>query len=109
MKFLVDAQLPPLLALRLRELGYSVAHVEDVALRNADDGSIRTYAEQEGCVLITKDRDFVPVGSARTERIQIVWVRTGNVSNRVLLARFSANWTAILEHLKGGSQIVELR
>jgi predicted nuclease of predicted toxin-antitoxin system len=37
-KFLVDAQLPSALAGWLREVGHEAAHVEDVGLREADDG-----------------------------------------------------------------------
>jgi predicted nuclease of predicted toxin-antitoxin system len=35
-------------------------------------------------VLITKDKDFVPAESPRPQ-FQVVWIRTGNVPNRVLI------------------------
>ena len=109
MKFLVDAQLPPSLAQWLRGTGADAAHVEQSDLRDASDNIIRDYAVQNGYVLVTKDRDFVPVNRSRQSGLQVVWIRTGNVSNRVLLDRLAAGWPRILAHLEAGATIVELR
>ena len=47
-------------------------------------------------------------GSPR-QRSQVVWIRTGNVSNRVLIGRLEAGWRSVLTHLEDGASIVELR
>ncbi len=109
MKFVIDAQLLPALAQRLRAAGHVETHVEDLALRNADDEAIREYAIRNGCVLVTKDRDFVPVGSFASESLQVLWIRTGNVSNRILYSRLEAGWARVIEHLEASARIVELR
>jgi len=83
-KFVVDAQLPPSLAQWLR-------------------------AAAQGFILVTKDRDFVPSGGSHLSGLQIIWIRTGNVANRVLLDRLAAGWQRILEHLPAGGRVVELR
>jgi len=83
--------------------------VEDVALRNAEDEAIRDYATLNNFVLMTKDRDFVPAGTPLAEQLQIVWIRTGNISNRALLRRLEASWPRVVGHLEAGAQIVELR
>ena len=106
MKFLVDAQLPSALADWLRKTGHDAQHVQDVALRDADDAAIRAYAGKAGAVLITKDRDFVSTGQTP---VQVVWVRTGNVGTRVLIERFVGALPQVLAHLKDGAQLVELR
>ena len=108
MKFLVDAQLPPSLAEWLRIAGCEAIHVEEAGLRDAVDSAISEYAVNQGYVLITKDRDFVLAGSPR-QRSQVVWIRTGNVSNRVLIGRLEAGWRSVLTHLEDGASIVELR
>jgi predicted nuclease of predicted toxin-antitoxin system len=108
-KFLVDAQLPPSLAQWLQGAGYEAGHVEDVGLRNADDGAIRGYAILNGFVLMTKDRDFVAADTTSPEHLQVIWIRTGNISNRILFQRLEAGWSDVVGHLEAGAKIVELR
>ena len=60
MKFLVDAQLPRLLAFRLREAGNDAVHTLDLSAGNrTTDVEILAIAYREGRVIITKDADFV--------------------------------------------------
>lgn len=108
MKFLIDAQLPPALAVWLRVRGHDATHVEDAGLRESDDADVRRFAETHGSVIVTKDRDFVsPPASGQPP--PIVWVRTGNVPTRVLFERFEANWTRVEEYLAQGFLVVEIR
>ncbi|HEY5047159.1 MAG TPA: DUF5615 family PIN-like protein [Rhizomicrobium sp.] len=109
MKFLIDAQLPPSLVQWLRSVGCEAEHVEEMALRNAEDRAIRDHAVSNGFVLLTKDRDFVPAAESTATDLQVVWIRTGNISNRVLFQRLAADWTRVLAHLETGVRIVELR
>ena len=109
MKFLVDAQLPPSLAHWLRENGNEATHVEEAGLRDAVDDVVREHAIAQGYVLVTKDNDFAPAKESRQSRLQVIWIRTGNVSNSVLFARLAAGWPRIVAHLEGGARIVELR
>lgn len=106
MKFLVDAQLPPMLAEWLRSAGHDAQHVQDVGLRDADDASIRAYASKIGAVIITKDRDFTPTGETGCK---VIWVRTGNISTRALIDRVEAALPQLIGHLDKGVQLVELR
>jgi len=105
-KFLIDAQLPPMLAEWLRKAGHDALHVQEVNLRDADDAVIRAYASRDGSILITKDRDFTPTDAAA---IQIIWVRTGNIGTRALIDRVEAALPRILAHLADGARLVELR
>jgi predicted nuclease of predicted toxin-antitoxin system len=108
-KFLVDAQLPPSLAQWLRVTGADAAHVEQAGLRDAADPEIRDYAATQGYVLVTKDKDFLPSSGSPLSGLQIVWIRTGNISNRLLLDRLAASWQRIVAHLETGVRVVELR
>jgi len=47
-KFIVDNQLPVVLATYLRERGFDCQHVLDVGLTQALDSEICAYAEPEG-------------------------------------------------------------
>ena len=72
LKFLVDAQLPPALARWLRDQGYQAAHVQDVGLRDAEDGPIEAHALGAGAVIVTKDDDY----AARAARMATPAVAT---------------------------------
>ncbi len=93
----------------LRAAGTDAAHVEQAGLRDATDQTIRDYAAAQGLILVTKDRDFVPSGGSHLSALQIIWIRTGNVSNRVLLDRLAAGWKRIHEHLEADARVIELR
>lgn len=58
MRFLVDAQLPPILARWLSDQGHPADHVMDVGLDRAKDKALWNHAKSTGAVLITKDEDF---------------------------------------------------
>lgn len=108
MRFIVDQQLPPLLAERLRARGLDAIHVRELGLSGASDTEIWSEARRDGAVVISRDEDFV----ARTRRpggARLVWVRLGNSSNPALLAAVEAGWTEITGRLDAGETLVELR
>jgi predicted nuclease of predicted toxin-antitoxin system len=82
--FLVDAQLPPALARWLAEAAHEAEHVEDVGLRDADDGAIGAHALQSGAVIVTYDEDFAARSVQSVTGPIIVWLRVGRTTNRVL-------------------------
>lgn len=108
MKFPVDAQLPPALTAWLRGKGHDAVHVDIVGLRDVDDADVSKFAEAEGAIVVTKDRDFVApslIGSSPP----IVWVRTGNAPTHEILETFDANWREVEAYLAQGFLIVEVR
>ncbi len=58
MRYLIDAQLPPALALLLVRHGHTAEHVAAIGLRHADDSLIWDHALAHQAILITKDEDF---------------------------------------------------
>jgi predicted nuclease of predicted toxin-antitoxin system len=90
----------------LRKAGPEAQHVQEVNLRDADDAAIRAYANRNGAVVFTKDRDFAPTGEPA---IKVIWVRTGNVGTRALLDRVEAALPQLIGHLNEGAELVELR
>ena len=73
MNFLVDAQVPPVLAGWQRKIGHEAEHVHEVGLGGADDLTIRAYAIQSGAVVITKDRDSHLPGNRRPKSFGCGW------------------------------------
>jgi predicted nuclease of predicted toxin-antitoxin system len=108
MRFLVDAQLPPALAWRLKELGHEAEHVYDIGMHAASDLAIWRKAAEIGAVIVTKDEDFVQIGKSSIGP-KVVWLRLGNVSRKALLAKISEFLPQILEAIEGGECVIEIR
>jgi predicted nuclease of predicted toxin-antitoxin system len=106
-RFLIDAQLPPKLCGWLAEHGHSAVHVSDVLTGQAPDSWVVNHARQQAMVLVTKDDDFVlrhpPTDYA------LVWLRCGNMSNRLLRAWLDTRWAAIEAKLDEGERVIEVR
>jgi len=58
LRFLVDANLSPRVAARLRLEGHDVAHVGDVGLLTADDETILAHASRDERTIVSADADF---------------------------------------------------
>jgi predicted nuclease of predicted toxin-antitoxin system len=105
-RFLVDEQLPPALARWLGDRGHAAVHVRDVGLSTATDAAIWRFAVEGEFVIVSKDEDFV----ARRNRElgpAIVWLRLGNATRRVLIARAEQIWDDVVGWLERGETIVE--
>ena len=61
MKFLLDENLSPLRAEKMRALGYDAVSVVELSLSGADDPVVRAAAIESGRILITLDGDFANV------------------------------------------------
>jgi len=107
-RFLVDAQLPPVLTAWLREAGHEAEHIEDVGLREADDRPIGAYALKVGAIIVTKDEDFAERSSRETNGPVIIWPRIGNSTNRVLRAWIEPRLTGIMELVGQGHRLIEV-
>jgi predicted nuclease of predicted toxin-antitoxin system len=109
MRFLVDAQLPPALAVWFGERGHSSAAVRDVGLKSSDDGSIRNFALRRGWVLVTKDDDFVMANLGLHEGPVVVWLRIGNCTNKALFSWLETLLPEIVRQIESGQRVVEVR
>jgi predicted nuclease of predicted toxin-antitoxin system len=106
--FLIDAQLPPGLAIFLTEHGHEATHVFDVGLTRASDRDIWSHAAATGAVLITKDEDFVTMRALDDSGPAVIWIRIGNTTKRVLIGCFADNLQTILASLARGETIIEI-
>lgn len=87
MKFLVDAQLPRRATGWLTAAGCDAVHTLDLPDANhTTDAQINDLAEQEQCVVVTKDADFVDSHLLRGRPSRLLLISTGNISNRELEA-----------------------
>ena len=109
MRFLVDAQLSPVLARWLGERGFAATPVRAVGLRNSDDGSIFNFAASGGWTVITKDEDFVARCISDPNAPAVVWLRIGNCTNRVLFTWLDPFLGEVNERLSEGEKVIEIR
>lgn len=108
MRFLVDAQLPPLLARWLTERGHAAEHVFDQGMAAADDRVIWDYALTAGATIITKDEDFAIRRAMAVKGPSVVWLHRGNTRRRELLTWFELRLPAVLVALERGESLVEI-
>jgi predicted nuclease of predicted toxin-antitoxin system len=108
MRFLVDAQLPPLLARHLVSLGHEAEHAVDVGLEQSSDRDIWKFAVQTSSTLVTKDEDFVTIRALADSGPAVLWVRIGNTTKQVLLERFAAAWPKVIAALERGETVIEI-
>lgn len=108
MRFLVDAQLPARLAGFLSSAGHDALYVTELPDGNrATDRRIAELADDEGRVVVTKDRDFRDGHLLARSPRHLLIVTTGNITNAALLSLFETHLDAIaaaLEH----ADLVEL-
>lgn len=108
MRFLVDAQLPPALADRLREAGHEAEHVNLIGLGPASDRRIWTHARSKGAVIVTKDQDFADLTRRDRRGAAVVWIRIGNTTSRALWRTLEPVLPEILDALERGERLIEV-
>jgi predicted nuclease of predicted toxin-antitoxin system len=108
MKFLLDQNLPVVLAKWLEDRGHQAEHVKRLRLQEADDLAIVRHAIRTGAVVITKDADFQRLAVLPPKGPQIVWVRLGNTTNPDLVAAWETLWPRIQQALEDGEPLIEV-
>ncbi len=108
MKFLVDEQLPQLLADWLVEKGHDAIHVSSLLTNTRiPDGYICERSMAEKRTVITKDSDFFDTYLIKKQPYKLLYITTGNLRNRPLLDLFRASLTQLMNVLEE-SEVVEL-
>ena len=108
MNFLIDANLPRRLVNLFREHGHYAAHTLDLPAANAtDDAAILRYSDEENCVIITKDSDFITSFWLNNRPNKLLLISTGNISNKELESLLIANFEQIITDLSN-NRFVEL-
>lgn len=98
MKFILDAQLPKKLADFLVWKGHDAIHTLDLPLKNrTTDSQINQITIDESRVLISKDLDFIESLLISDKPYKLIYLTTGNITNKALLEIFSCNIDKIVE------------
>ena len=101
MKFIVDAQLPKSLSRLLNEKGHDSIHTLELSNKNAtDDLIINELSLKEKRVVISKDSDFYNRFFQKLEPHKLLYLTTGNITNKELLEIFEKNLDYIVAQLE---------
>lgn len=108
MKFLIDAQLPFLLADILNQKGFLATHTDNLPNKQfTTDKEILDFAKSNDFIVITKDLDFLDSFILNNIPEKLLLITTGNIKNRKLLDLFRNNINTIVE-LFEKSNLIEL-
>jgi len=80
MKLLWDHNLSPRLVGRLADLFPDSLHVGNIGLASAGDDEVWAFAAAHGCVIVSKDSDFLQRSLLFGPPPKAIWVRCGNCS-----------------------------
>lgn len=106
MKFIVDAHLPPSLAVMLGAAGHDAVHTVALPAQNQTrDGVLNELSLREERVVITKDADFFYSHILQGRPWKLLLVRTGNIRAAELRALFHRHLPAILASLETHSLV----
>ena len=109
MKFWIDAQLPPSLAVWLvKTFTVEAEALRDIGLRDASDQEIFFAARQTGAAVITKDSDFAEQLYRLGASPKIVWITCGNASNAHIKQLLGATFRDAINLLEAGETLVEI-
>jgi predicted nuclease of predicted toxin-antitoxin system len=108
MKFLLDQNLPVVLAKWLEARGHEAEHVKRLRLQESDDLAVARHAKRTGAIVITKDGDFQRLAAPLPQGPQIVWVRIGNTTNPELFEVWEPLWPSIEQALMNGEALIEI-
>ena len=79
MKWLIDAQLPSRLPVKLNFIGHDSIHTLDLPKSNeSTDAEINCIAAEAGRIIVSKDRDFLDSHLVTGLPQQLLWVTVGN-------------------------------
>ena len=108
MKFLLDAQLPKKLSLFLQYKGHDSLHTLDLPHKNTSkDSELNTLSISDKRVVVSKDMDFVESLLISNKPYKLLYVNTGNITNKQLHMLFTINLEQLVLFLEE-NRFVEL-
>ena len=107
MKFLLDENISPSLAVLLQDLGYEARHVNEIGYNNTPDFKISKFAATSGEIIITHDTDFGTIlALTGSERPSVVLFRWKIISAQLVFQFLVSYLPQLAENLTNGALIV---
>ncbi len=107
MKFLLDENMPPSLAILLKNEGYEARHVVEIGYTNTSDFKIIEFAAESGEVILTHDTDFGTIlALSGANKPSVILFRLQATNNATYLFLLQKNINSFLENLILGALVV---
>ncbi len=98
LRFIVDTQLPPSLAIKLNDWGFDAIHTTTFDNGHLlSDSNIRKIAIEQNRIIITKDTDFWEYYLVKNSPPKVFLLELGNISNKDLFHIIEANTQSLME------------
>lgn len=111
MRFVVDANLSPVVAAGLRGGGHDAVHAVDVGLLTASDEAILAAAAEDDRVIVSADADFAALlALGHLSKPSFVLLRSADhLTSREQADLLLANLSAVADDLEGGAIVTFAR
>lgn len=107
MKFLIDAQLPPVLKYVFHNHGFEAIHTLDLPnANNTSDADIASLASTKDYVVVTKDKDFYNSFLLKRQPKKLILVTVGNTRIKKLKQIFEDNFEALIQAIEKNNLII---
>ena len=107
MKFICDVHIPYKLVYFLERKNCKAHHINDILTDKAKDFEIADYADENDCIVITKDGDFKKSFILSDTPKKLIKLNVGNSSILQIINLFERNWNIILNASKKPSFYIE--
>jgi predicted nuclease of predicted toxin-antitoxin system len=106
---IVDAQISPIVAAWITEIHkISAVSVRSLGFIQATDYEIFMEAKKQNAIVLTKDEDFVQLLYRLKSPPKIIWLKSGNTSNKQMKKILLNDFSHALAYLER-NDLVELR
>ena len=106
--FIIDTQLPPVLAAFLKRKGFNATHTSKVKVHGElmSDSDIISFAIEHNLIVVTKDKDFVDYYFAKGFPPKILQLQMGNIKNDDLIDILDVNIDTISKLIRSGHNLI---
>jgi predicted nuclease of predicted toxin-antitoxin system len=109
LKFIIDTQLPQMLAAYFRQKGFDAIHTTHFPEGHLlQDAEISKIAIKDNRIVVTKDSDFPDSFFLKGPPPRVIYLRFGNTKNRELTALLEARWKTVEYLLAENSGMIVL-
>lgn len=105
----LDIHLPPALCGWIeKSFGVRCTHIRELAMQRTPDASVFARAGEANAVIVTKDRDFADLVSAKGPPPRVLWLTCGNTSNDRLRHVLAVALPQAIARIQAGESLIEI-
>ena len=107
MRFLLDENIPPSLAVLLKKIGHEARHVVEIGYTSTPDFKISAFAAQSGEIILTHDTDFGTIlALSGDNKPSVILFRLQATNNLTYINLLEKHLSAFEDNLLEGALVV---